>query len=136
MIRRTRKTVSSIAIALPMILSACGSSASPATLTASDIDVSLACGGWRPNSAGLGEVDCDVSFTNKSAASGTIYISWDWKDGNKSCGQGYSTGSDGQPGYINFGANDYGTQSTVFGMSCSLAVYNPVAENIRVRVIS
>lgn len=145
MTKQARKIITSIAIAFPLILSACGGSdtssdkssseESSAELTASDIDVSVSCGPWRGTVSGNGETDCNISVTNTSAASGYVYVSWNWKDGDKSCGMGYSTGSDGQPGYISVDANESGTASAVgVTMLCSPSVYNPVPVDVRVRV--
>jgi hypothetical protein len=139
MTKKMNKIITSVAITLPLMLGACGGSGSSseessATLTASDIDVSVSCGEWRPKNFGSSEADCDISIKNKSAASGTIYLLWSWKDGNTSCGSGFSVGADSQPTDISIDANESGTFSTVQTMLCDARYANPVAENIRVTV--
>lgn len=132
MSKTTKRTIASIAIALPIILGACGGSS--ATLTASDIDVSVSCGEWRAKNFGSGEADCDITIKNKSAASGTIYVLWSWKDGNTSCGIGNTMDSSGQPSDIGVDANESGTISTTQTMTCMAGYADPEAENIRVTV--
>jgi len=109
---------------------------SSAELTASDIDVSISCSPWRESPSGLfGETDCNIAVTNTSAASGDIYVIWDWQDGDKSCGAGFSARSDGLPADISVGAYESGTATAVpQTMMCSPSYYNPVPVNVRVTV--
>lgn len=137
MTKKINKIISTFSITIPLILSACGGSgSSSAALNASDIDVSVSCEEWRSRGAFSlpGEADCDISIKNNSAASGTIYVLWSWKDGNTSCGVGSTKNSNGDPIDINIDANESGTISTVQRMACAPGYANPVAEDIRVTV--
>jgi hypothetical protein len=139
MTKKINKIITSVAITLPLILGACGGSGSSsgdssATLTASDIDVSVSCGEWRTENILFGKADCDITIKNKSAASGTIYVLWTWKDGDTSCGVGNTMNSSGQPSDVSVDANETGTISTTQTMMCAAGYADPKAENIRVTV--
>ena len=115
-------------------LSACGGSdASP--LKASDIRVGVTCGDWSRRDSGGAKAECDIEILNTSAASGSVMISWLWKDGGKSCGGGYSNGPDGQPIPVEITPNANGKFHTPQTMMCWPSTpTSPEATNIEVRV--
>ena len=97
-------------------------------LKPSDIAATVTCDPWTENAAQLGETNCVISVENKSSASGKIYISWSWKDGDKSCGIG------GSESNLNIRPYQSGTKSVRGGMMCSPLYNNAVPTNIEVIV--
>jgi hypothetical protein len=105
----------SLAVLIPLGLGACGDSdstgnaetkgeASKAFLRPSDIDAAVKCAPWEPNPQfGNLVAECDVIVENRSAASGVIFVSWDWMSGDKRCGGGVSKTTAGDPANINIG---------------------------------
>jgi len=110
-------------------LSACSSGGkSSDKLKPSDISASVECDSWTENAASLGETNCVISVENKSSASGTIYISWDWKDGDKYCGIGGSVSD------LSIGPNESGTKSVPGSMMCVPSYNNAVPTDVKVIV--
>jgi hypothetical protein len=114
---------------IALSLSACsGGGKSSDKLKPSDIAASVECDPWTENAASLGETNCVISVENKSSASGTIYISWDWKDGDKSCGIGGSMSD------LSIGPNESGTKSVPGSMMCTPSYNNAVPTDVTVIV--
>jgi hypothetical protein len=148
MTKQSRKIVS-IAIALSMMLGACRVSdssnnnsvttnsqarKSKAVLTASDIEVTVECEAWMPSVAGQGQADCDVIIDNFSAASGVIWVSWTWLDGDKYCGIGVQPDIDGVPSNLIIDSYENVVLSGNYTNMCAPTWYRPEAEQIEVQI--
>jgi hypothetical protein len=103
-------------------------------LTASDIDVSVDCEEWTPVISGYGEADCDISIDNFSEASGVIWVSWTWLDGEKYCGIGVQPDINGVPANLIIESNESVVLSGTYTHTCSAYYYSPVAEQIEVDI--
>ena len=127
-----------LALVTPTVLGACGGSGSSSNtskkLEANDISVSVSCGVWRSKAILFSEADCNITYKNKSAASGTIYMMWSWKVGDKSCGVGTAKNPNGDPVDVDVTPNETFTFSTVQSTTCAAGYGEPVATNFDITV--